>query len=97
MEYRSGRVQLEGEEREHARSFLRDTDATLHALADLVLDRMHGAERRRGSQLEVHVILDNTKIIVGDGENCGVYEEPPGWCRDCTPQEEADVSHAGGT
>jgi hypothetical protein len=96
LEYPSDRLQLEGEEHERAQSLLQDSDASLHALADLVLDRVHGSERRRGPQLRVHVTLDNSKFVITDGESCGVYEEPPGICRECTPQEFEDAQHAGG-
>jgi hypothetical protein len=96
LTYPTSNLQLEGEERERAQGFLQNSDATLHALADLVLDRVHGSERRRGPQLKVHVTLDNSKFVISDGESCGVYEEPPGICRDCTAQEFEDVQHAGG-
>lgn len=100
MEYQPGKepVQLAGDEHDRVRSALRDIDATMHTMAEVVLDTVYGKERKRSARLkQARVIFDNSKFIVGDGENCGVYEEPPGICRECTPQEVEDVSHAGGT
>jgi hypothetical protein len=97
MDYQSDKrpAQLENEELERMQTALRDVDTITHMMAELILDRVHGSDRRRSSRLaQATVVFDNSKFVVSDGENCGVYEEPPGWCRECTAQEAEQVSHA---
>jgi hypothetical protein len=90
-------VQLEGDELDRMRKGLDDVATNFHAMAELVLDQVYGKDRPRNRLAEAHVVLDNHKFVFTNGDGCGVYEDPPGWCRECTPEEEEDVNHAGGT
>jgi hypothetical protein len=86
--------QLEGDDLTRARGMAEDSGAALQTFARFVVDQVYGDEKPADARLKfASVTFGNDTKVFTDGESfCGVYQDPPGVCRECT-QEEWDLAH----
>jgi hypothetical protein len=87
-------IQLEGEDRNRASQMKTDLGNNLNELGNLVLDTVHGKDRDKSNVKIAHVVFNNWKYVFSNGGACGVYEDPPGICRECDSGEAAVVLQA---
>ena len=80
-------VQLEGEDLGRTRRMSEEVNASLRAMAEVVLDQVHGKSRAQGASLKAARIVFNNEsfTFTQDGE-CGAWEDPLGICRPCTAE-----------
>ena len=105
MEYGESprQVELKGEDLGRMRRIAEEAQATLHVMAEFILDQVHGKEREKDPNPKVTGIEFASppgchSAIVYDGHSCGVYDCEQDVCRPCTDAEVqfAQEHHGGG-
>jgi hypothetical protein len=79
-------VQLDGERLGQMRQLVRDAEGSLREIAEIVRHTLRG-ESSHSRVKHAKFIFDNLRVVIEDGDGCGVYEDPPGVCRPCREGE----------